>query len=298
MAQKKITDLTLRDDFDASCNMPTDDASQTWRVTGEQMKDFFKEEIAPIDTLGEILYAGAAGVPTALAPNTAAVSKVLEQTGTGSVGAAPTWREIKAPTVQKFTSSAGTYTTPAGAMYLRVRMVGGGGGGSSSYFSGTSVNGSAGTASTFGSQLSAGGGSGGGIASGGPGGTASLGTGPIGTALTGGSGAGAVNTNVTSVLPCGGQGGASAFGGGGASAANSAGSAGATNTGGGGGGGGGSAATGGGGGGAGGFIDALITGTLAATYAYSVGSGGGPGVHGNNGGGGASGYIEVTEYYQ
>jgi hypothetical protein len=34
-----------------------------------------------------------------------------------------------APTVQTFTSGSGTYTTPAGVAYIRVRMVGGGGGG-------------------------------------------------------------------------------------------------------------------------------------------------------------------------
>lgn len=37
MAQKKISDLTLRSDFDGTCNLPTDDASQSWRVTGAQM---------------------------------------------------------------------------------------------------------------------------------------------------------------------------------------------------------------------------------------------------------------------
>ena len=31
-----------------------------------------------------------------------------------------------APTVQKFTSGTGTYTTPANVKYIRVRMVGGG----------------------------------------------------------------------------------------------------------------------------------------------------------------------------
>lgn len=40
MAQKKITDLTLRSDFDATVNLPGDDTSQTWRVTGQQIQDF------------------------------------------------------------------------------------------------------------------------------------------------------------------------------------------------------------------------------------------------------------------
>ncbi len=37
MAQKKITDLEIRSDFDATCNLPADDTSQTWRVTGAQI---------------------------------------------------------------------------------------------------------------------------------------------------------------------------------------------------------------------------------------------------------------------
>jgi hypothetical protein len=40
MANKKITDLTLRSDFDATCNLPVDDTSQTWRATGAQIRDF------------------------------------------------------------------------------------------------------------------------------------------------------------------------------------------------------------------------------------------------------------------
>lgn len=51
MAQKKITDLTLRDDFDETCNIPVDDASQTWRVTGAKLKDF----LAPLTTKGDLL---------------------------------------------------------------------------------------------------------------------------------------------------------------------------------------------------------------------------------------------------
>lgn len=46
MATKKITDLTLRADFDETCNLPADDSTQTWRVTGAQMRDFFKAELA------------------------------------------------------------------------------------------------------------------------------------------------------------------------------------------------------------------------------------------------------------
>lgn len=37
MAQKQISDLTLRSDFDGTCSVPVDDASQSWRVTGAQI---------------------------------------------------------------------------------------------------------------------------------------------------------------------------------------------------------------------------------------------------------------------
>lgn len=45
MANKKITDLQLRSDFDETCNVPVDDSTQTKRVTGEQIKDFMIEAI-------------------------------------------------------------------------------------------------------------------------------------------------------------------------------------------------------------------------------------------------------------
>lgn len=36
--------------------------------------------------------------------------------------------EIKAPTIQKFLSGSGTYSTPIGVRYIKVKMVGGAGG--------------------------------------------------------------------------------------------------------------------------------------------------------------------------
>jgi microcystin-dependent protein len=46
MAQKKITDLTLRADFDGTVNLPGDDTAQTWRVTGAQIKTWLQTEFA------------------------------------------------------------------------------------------------------------------------------------------------------------------------------------------------------------------------------------------------------------
>lgn len=214
------------------------------------------------------------------------------------------------PTIQKFTSGTGTYTTPANTRYLRVRMVGGGGGGSGS---GTASIGSGGNGgnTTFGTTLLAANGGNGGptgaSASGGTGGTASLGTGPIGTALQGGSGGGGYYIASSGTQMSGGVGGVSFFGGaasGGepAGANGTAGKSAVANSGSGGGG----ASNGttslgysGTGGGAGGFVDALIVGP-SATYSYVVGVGGSIGSAGTNGatgGAGGSGYIEVTEYY-
>jgi hypothetical protein len=212
------------------------------------------------------------------------------------------------PTVQKFLSGSGTYTTPANVRYIRVRMVGGGGGGGGS---GT-TNGTAATdggATTFGtSLLSAGGGLKGARASnGGAGGTASLGTGPTGLAINGGVGrtgggyAGASST----AAQVGGGGADSVFGGGGSpgSAMVSLGGSNATtNTGAGGGG----AATDvvnngacGSGGGSGAYVDAIIS-SPSSTYAYAVGAGGtgqAAGTSGGAGGNGAAGLIIVEEYY-
>jgi hypothetical protein len=208
------------------------------------------------------------------------------------------------PTVQKFLSGSGTYTTPTGVNFIRVKAVGAGGGGGGSGNATTGTAGSAGGATTFGtSLLSAGGGAGGTASTGlpGAGGTASLGTGPIGTAVNGTSGmqgsqgqaqTGGSGANAPSFSGAGPGGQMLAVG-----------IAGLANTGGGGGGGGGPALSGnsGNGGSSGALVDALITSPLS-TYAYAVGTGGGGGTAGTNGGSGnggtgGSGYLEVTEYY-
>lgn len=217
------------------------------------------------------------------------------------------------PTQQRFTSGSGTYTTPNGVKYLKVRMVGGGGGGSGSGTSGGP--GSAGTAggnTTFGSSLltaNGGGASGAGSGSvGGTGGSTTITSPAFGTGLDGGNGGGssefAAADNHGSYHGTG-HGGISFFGGAGAiPAANQAGLVGKTNTG-SGGSGGNKQATGsvvtdsGTGGGAGGYIEAYIPGP-SATYSYAVGaagSSGGAGTSGLAGAAGGSGYIEVTEYY-
>lgn len=200
------------------------------------------------------------------------------------------------PTIQKFTSSSGTYTTPSGVQYIRVRMVGGGGAGGST--GAAAANGGDGGNTTFGSSLLTANGGQGGRTAGGPstGGSGSLGSGPIGTALTGGQGAPS-GGNIAGAS--GGSGASTPFGGQGVGAlggAATAGNAAATNTGSGGGGASVVAGSGAGAGGAGGFVDAIIT-SPSATYTYAVAAAGAAGAGANPGGAGGSGYIEVTEYY-
>ncbi len=217
---------------------------------------------------------------------------------------------LTAPTIQKFTSSSGTYTTPTNPspLYIRVRMVGGGGGGGGSSTSAANNGGTGGTggATTFGtSLLTSNGGSGGSgtsQVSGGVGGSATISAPAYGTALTGSQGDSSQESNTAGVNLGGRMGGATMFGGGGSGGSSvSTGNSPATNTGAGGGGAGApSAGIAGSGGGGGGYVDAIIP-NPSATYSYAVGAAGtfgNNGTSGTDGGDGAIGYIEVTEYYQ
>ena len=207
---------------------------------------------------------------------------------------------VIAPTIQKFLSGSGTYTTPTSTapLYIRVIMVGGGAGGSASGASpGAAVNGGN---TTFGTTLLvANGGSASTSAAGGLGGSASLGSGPIGISISGAQG----NASTQLVSSTGGSGGSSYFGGAGEGAPGNTnpGIGAATNTGSGGGGASGTASSASAaGGGAGGFIDAIIS-SPSATYSYAVGAGGSGatlGTGGSAGGNGAAGAIYVYEYYQ
>lgn len=224
----------------------------------------------------------------------------LNITGGLSIGTGQTITKNIAPTQQIFTTGTGTYTTPAGVLWARVRMVGGGGGGGGSGSDSTGTGGTGGN-TTFGTTLlAANGGVGGGGAIGNPsgaGGSASLGSGPIGIALSGGKGGfGNLAVNFS-----GGAGGYSPFGGAGEGGDNgAAGVSAIANTGSGGQGGGGAAlAYPGAGGGAGGFIDAIIS-SPTTSYSYAIGSAGTAGSAGTNGyvgGAGGSGVIIVEEHY-
>lgn len=209
------------------------------------------------------------------------------------------------PTVQRFTSGSGTYTTPANVRWIKVKMVGGGGGGGGS---GTASNGTGGTggSTTFGSSLlTATGGTGGAALTGGSGGSATVNSPAIAVAsLSGTRGGSGMQTSVTTVYAIGGAGSGSPFASGGpAGAPIEAGYTPAANSGAGGGGGSGpssgSTVNSGGGGAAGAYIEAIIT-APSATYAYAVGAAGTAGTAGTSGyagGAGAAGVIIVEEYY-
>jgi hypothetical protein len=248
-------------------------------------------------TNNQVIVGGGAGAtPKTLAAGTA--GQYLQMNATPI----PAWYTIPSPTVQKFTTGSGTYTTPAGVVWLQVKIVGGGGGGSG----GGSSAGTGGTGgnSTFGTSLLTANGGPGGVwnSQPGSGGTASLSAPAVGVAIQGG-GASPGPAGFTPANGNGGMGASSPFGGaGGGSYANNVGVAAVANTG-SGGGGGGSSVTGnpwGQGGAAGGYIEAIIPATLSASYSYAVGAAGTAGTAGGSGfagGAGGSGFIIVFEHY-
>jgi hypothetical protein len=205
----------------------------------------------------------------------------------------------KSSTFTSLLSGSGTYTPPANAKFLKIRMVGGGGGGSGGGNSGGT--GGNGTNTTFGSSLL--------IATGGNGSSA---VGIVGASVSGTINAPAAGFVVLGGNGTGGQtsssnnigsiGGSSPFGGAGAGLYQSPGNPGQSNTGGGGGGGAASAASGGytgTGGNAAGYVEALVP-VLLSSYAFSIGTGGTGGTPTANaftGGAGGSGVIIIEEIY-
>jgi hypothetical protein len=204
-----------------------------------------------------------------------------------------------APTVQKFTSGSGVYTTPAGVLYIHVEMAGGGGGGAGSGTTGGT--GGTGGNTTFGSSFLTCNGGAGGAGSNTPGnatGGTATGNGN-GHAIQGGAGgAGSSVLSYAQSAP----GGSNPLGGAGAITVDAAtGVSGAANTGAGGAGGGTATdSASANGGGAGGYIKTVVN-SPSSTYSYSVGAGGSGGTAGGTGaagGAGGSGVIIVEEYYQ
>lgn len=214
----------------------------------------------------------------------------------------------KNPTITKLLAnfSPGTYVTPIGVKYIKIRMVGGGGGGSGGGLDGGAAGGTGG-ATTFGSSLLTANGGAPGTGTnpdGGSGGTSTINLPAYGIAQKGNGGISVVNRPLnTTNASAGGTGGASPFGGVGKSGMLQTGEAPEANSGSGGTGGAGAAAgnhNGGAGGGSGGYIEARID-SPDSSYSYTVGTGGSGG-SGDNGGysgsAGASGVIIIEEYYK
>lgn len=205
------------------------------------------------------------------------------------------------PTVQKLTSGSGTYTTPAGVKYLKVRLVGGGGGGGSTGEGSSGTNGSGGGATYFGA-LTANGGDGGTKSSTGQGIPALGGTASGGNIANVAGNPGWDMANGSAVNMAGPPGGASFFGGagrGGAVSAKNGLSAEPNSGSGGGGASGGSTVQVGKSGGAGGYVEHIYL-SPQTSYSYGVGgagTGGSSGSGGGSGGNGGSGVIIIEEFY-
>jgi len=226
----------------------------------------------------------------------------------GATSGVATWASAVPQIFETTLAGTSTFTTPSGAKYLRVKVIGGGGGGGGSV---TTASSSAGAGSSGGNTLfgvtslvangGTGGGAAGGPGAGGSGGSISFGgdvtpvLGVIGGSSSGISKSGTTG-HVAGVMGApsffGGQGVGGTVGEAGGSAAGGSGS---------GGGGAGGPLNGynGAGGGAGGYAEAIIVGP-AASYSYTVGAGGGGGSAGTGGaagGDGAQGRIVVETYF-
>jgi len=205
----------------------------------------------------------------------------------------------------------GTYTTPTGALYLKLTIIGGGGGGGGSGTAGGGA-GTAGNPSCWNTSGAActtpvyqagGGGAGSWATPAGPAGGSVSGSGTCAVSIIGESGGGQVSNSTIALALSGPYGGSTILGGGGRSGQQGvAGSTAVTNTGGGGQGGGTNTTTAnfsGTGGGAGATCVAFIS-SPAASYTYAVGAlanGGTAGTNGFAGGGGAAGRIIAEAFY-
>jgi hypothetical protein len=248
------------------------------------------------DTTGNLVFTtGTANTVTLTIPSTGGIRFADNTTQTTAATSSA------APNVTTYTSGSGTYTTPAGAKWLQIQMVGGGGGGGGAG-TGGSPGGTGGTGgtTTFGTSLltcagGAGGVHGGAGTGGGDGGNATISSPAVGLAVTGNRGGsypgGSYNTGTIYTL--GGLGAVSPLGTNipSASTGGAGGTGGFSN---------GTSAVVGNGGGAGGYIQAIIA-SPSATYSYAIGAAGTAGAAGGGGVGaaaaGGAGLIYITAYF-
>jgi hypothetical protein len=252
----------------------------------------------PMSVSGDIIIGGSAGAATRLPIGT--TGQILTV-----VAGLPAWatRTSSQLTVQRFISgTSATYTTPAGCVQIRVKMIGAGGGGGPNGTSGTVAGGKGGDTSFAGNTAA--GGNGGTASSAAviqPGATGNANTFSVGTLVwdvTGTSGGvAAVGGASPTANGQSGFGGGGFFNGGGKPVSGSTNGVAGTAPGGGGGGGGGTSSVFGGPGGASGsYLEFLIS-NPSATYSYTVGAAGTAGTGAQNGGAGFRGEICVEESY-
>ena len=232
-----------------------------------------------------------------MAGGTLKVGTITNSAGTGSI----VFGVGVGHTMQVFTSSSGTYTTPTNCRAIWVRCVGAGGGGGGSGTA-SQTSGTDGGTTTFGVLSALGGKGGNHSTAGGTGATSQMATGGDFNCY-GGTGQSMPNNSSPALYQgYGGAGGNSIYGGGSPGGANGAGvtgSAGKAYGGGGGGVGGNSTVFGSCGGGGGSYCESFLN-APSATYSYAIGSGGAGGAVGTGGGTGGVGYggcIIVMEFY-
>lgn len=190
------------------------------------------------------------------------------------------------------------FTTPVGALYLKVKVQGAGGGGGASDAGPSTDDGFVGFFSVFGTLYATGGG--GGAANGNGGGSGVPGVGVGGTYNYNGNYGQSLTSGLTTGNFYGPNGGSSPqSGGNGQGGVNGGGNGGDGHFGSGGGGAGGSSNYTPGGPGSSGGLAKVIISSPAASYPYAVGSGGFGGVStANHGGNGGSGFISIEACYQ
>lgn len=262
MAQKKIGDLTLRTNFDATCNMPVDDATQTWRVTGAQLKAFIQAQLAPIAPTVQKFTSGS-GTYTPTAATVVYIKVTLVGGGGGGAGSGVTGNGGTGGTGGNTTFGTSLLTAAGGT---------GGTGGSNGYQAGGVA-----TVNSPAIKLKA-----------------------IQGSSSGGNQYQNIATvdlvgSMGGVSPLGGAGTSNYAAAGNAAIANSGSGGGSAGCG------GFANMYSGQGGAAGGYIEAIIVLSAGATYAYTVGASGTAGTAGTSGsagGAGGSGQIIVEEFYQ
>lgn len=266
MADKKINDLTLRSNFDGTCNLPADDPTQTYRVTGNQIKEFIRDTSFVAPTMTKLtstsgLYTTPANVKYL----------VIEAWGSGGGGCGSGSANGTAPG----SPAATTFAIHSSTTLLSVP---GGGGGAQGANALGGAGGAAATVTSPAIDL---------------------------LNLPGTRGGAGPSCQTASVLLVGGKGGDAPIAAGGAGEGNNAGAGNAATGPGGGGGGAGLNGTGslvwaGSGGGSGAYAKIQIN-TPAASYDYVIpagGAGGGAGTGGAAGGAAFRGEIRVWEFYQ